>query len=67
MESNLQQEGISLLVELGFTRTQAKLYLTLLNLGKTDATVLAKQTNVLRQATYRVLDELQQQGVVEKI
>lgn len=61
------QDSIKLLVDLGFTETQAKLYLTLTNTGKTDAKTLAKQANVPRQATYRALGELQEKGLVEKI
>ena len=30
-----QEEGIRLLIQMGFTETQAKLYLALLNIGKT--------------------------------
>ncbi len=67
MVVSLQEDGIQLLVQMGFTATQAKLYLTLNVIGKTDAKNLAKQANVPRQATYRTLGELQQKGVVEKI
>ena len=62
-----EKDSISLLLEVGFTETQAKLYLTLINIGKTDAKTLSKQANVPRQATYRALGELQEKGLVEKI
>jgi sugar-specific transcriptional regulator TrmB len=62
-----QEEGIRLLIHMGFTETQAKLYLALLNIGKTDVKTLSKQANVPRQAAYRTLGELQEKGIVEKI
>ena len=62
-----QEEGIRLLINMGFTETQAKLYLALLNIGKTDVKTLSKQANVPRQAAYRTLGELQEKGIVEKI
>lgn len=61
------KDRIKLLVEVGFTETQAKLYLTLINMGKTDAKNLSRQANVPRQATYRALGELQEKGLIEKI
>ena len=63
----LQEEGIRLLIHMGFTETQAKLYLALLTIGKTDVKTLSKQANVPRQAAYRTLGELQEKGIVEKI
>jgi len=62
-----QEEGIRLLIQMGFTETQAKLYLALLTIGKTDVKTLSKQANVPRQAAYRTLGELQEKGIVEKI
>jgi sugar-specific transcriptional regulator TrmB len=55
------------LVEIGFTQSQAKLYLTLLKIGQTDANTLSKHSKVPRQAIYRVLGELQEMGWVEKV
>lgn len=63
----LREDDITLLTNIGFTKNQAKLYLTLINYGKTDVKTLAKQSNVPRQAIYRTLNELQQKGIVEKI
>jgi sugar-specific transcriptional regulator TrmB len=62
-----KDESIELLKQIGFTKTQAKLYLTLITAGKTDAKNLAKLSNVPRQAVYRSLNELQEKGMVEKI
>ncbi len=39
-------EDIRSLTQIGFTEAQAKLYLALLSIGKTDAKNLAKQANV---------------------
>jgi len=58
---------IDLLVELGLSKTQAKCYLLLLNMGKTEAKTLAKQANIPRQAAYRILEELQEKGLIEKM
>jgi len=63
----LQAEGIRLLTQMGFTESQAKLYLSLIITGKTDVKTLAKQANVPRQAIYRTLGELQEKGIVERI
>jgi sugar-specific transcriptional regulator TrmB len=59
-------EDTQLLTEIGFTKTQAKLYLTLLKLGKTDGKTLSKQTSAPRAVVYRTLDELQKMGLVER-
>jgi HTH-type transcriptional regulator, sugar sensing transcriptional regulator len=63
----IQDGDIRSLTEIGFTEAQAKLYLALLIIGKTDAKNLAKQANVPRQAAYRTLSELHQKGLVERI
>jgi sugar-specific transcriptional regulator TrmB len=54
------------LTEIGFTKTQAKLYLSLLQMGAIDAQNLSKKSDVPSQVTYRTLGELQQKGLVEK-
>lgn len=55
------------LLHLGLTASQAKVYLTLLRL-ETDnkGTTIAKFAEVPRQDVYRILDELQQIGIVQK-
>jgi sugar-specific transcriptional regulator TrmB len=63
----LQEEDIQLLVQIGFTAAQAKVYLSLLKTGKTDVKTLSKYANVPRQATYRTLGELQEKGICERI
>jgi sugar-specific transcriptional regulator TrmB len=63
----IKNDNIRLLTQIGFTETQAKLFLVLTDLGKTDAKTLSKQANLTRPATYRALSELQEKGIVEKI
>lgn len=67
MVLSLQGDSLKLLEQVGFTETQAKIYMTLCSMGQTDAKSLAKQANTPRQAAYRTLGELQQKGMVEKI
>lgn len=61
-----QIDTIHLLMQLGFTETQAKIYLNLIYMGETDAKILAKETKTANQVTYRTLDELLAKGIVEK-
>jgi sugar-specific transcriptional regulator TrmB len=62
-----KEEYVQLLTRLGFTQTQARLYLTLLEIGRTDAKALSRCSRVPRQAVYRALQELQEMGFVEKV
>jgi sugar-specific transcriptional regulator TrmB len=64
---SLQDDSLKLLMQVGFTEAQAKIYLTLCSMGQTDAKSLAKQANIPRQAAYRTLGELQEKGIIEKI
>jgi sugar-specific transcriptional regulator TrmB len=61
-----EEEENKLLIQIGFTKTQAKIYLTLLKLGEANGRMLCKNTNVPRSVVYRTLDELQKKGLVEK-
>ncbi len=63
---SIENERAELLCELGFTKTQAKLYLALLKSGKSDAKTLANNSNVHRTEVYRALEELQKMGLVDK-
>lgn len=54
------------MIQLGFTESQAKIYLTLIKTGETDAKTLVKESNISNQVTYRTLDELITKGIVEK-
>ena len=55
-----------LLTHVGFTKTQAKIYLTLLKLKEPDAKTLSKAANVPKPEVYRTLKELQKMGLAEK-
>ena len=60
------KEETLLLTQVGFTKTQAKIYLTLLKLKEPDAKTLSKDSNVPKPEVYRTLDELQKMGLAEK-
>jgi sugar-specific transcriptional regulator TrmB len=62
----LKEEGIQLLTKIGLTKTQAKIYLTLLRNGNVRARALAEMANSPRPLVYRTLDELHRMGLVEK-
>ena len=59
-------EEVEFLTEIGFTRNQAILYLTLLKLEEADVRRLYEETNIPRSEIYRILKELQKKGLVEK-
>ena len=61
----LNSANTHLLSEIGFTKTQAKLYFILLKLGKTDANKLSENSNIASPAVYRTLHELSKMGLVE--
>ena len=63
----IQEEDAQALTRLGLTSSQAKVYLALLELEKATARTLSKCSNVARQEAYRILAELQEKGLVEKI
>ena len=60
------EEDTYLLTDIGFTKNQAKLYLTLLKLGKADGATLSKVAKSPKTVVYRTLDELKRMGLVEK-
>jgi sugar-specific transcriptional regulator TrmB len=64
---SLDEQGIETLVALGLNITQAKVYLALLNLGRAKATTVWKCSKVARQDVYRILTELENKSLVEKI
>lgn len=62
-----QDEEIKTLTGLGLTFLQAKVYLTLVRIGKSTIRMVAEQTGIARQEAQRVTAELQKIGLVEKI
>jgi sugar-specific transcriptional regulator TrmB len=60
-------ESNQLLIELGCTALQAKVYLNLLALENTTAKTLAKKANIARAEAYRILNELQEKNLLKKL
>ncbi len=60
-------ENTKTLVDLGITRAQARIYLTLLKIGTASAKDVASFSHVARPDTYRAIADLQELGLVEKI
>ena len=56
-----------MLESLGLTFIQAKAYLTLIQLGRAKAGEIHKNAGVARQDIYRVLEKLQEIGLIEKV
>jgi sugar-specific transcriptional regulator TrmB len=65
--SSSQNETIQTLVNLGLTVLQAKVYIALAKLGTSTGRTTAKQAKVASQDVYRILNELQEKGLIEKI
>ncbi len=61
-----QDENTLTLSRLGLTNSQAKVYMTLISLGKASGKAIWKSSGVARQDIYRVLTELEEKGLVEK-
>lgn len=60
-------EYVSILTELGLTASQAKVYLSLAKAKSLTAHSIAKTAKVARSDVYRVLAELQEAGLIERI
>jgi sugar-specific transcriptional regulator TrmB len=55
------------LIRLGLTQSQAKIYLTILSFRKAVAKAIAKAAHMDRAETYRIIRALEEQGFVERI
>ncbi|MEM4243856.1 MAG: helix-turn-helix domain-containing protein [Candidatus Bathyarchaeia archaeon] len=62
-----EEELFQILTRLGLTTSQVKVYIELLELEKASGKTTAKYSKMARQEVYRVLAELQEKGLVEKI
>lgn len=51
-------------LKLGFNQTETKVYLSLAEIGKSTASLLAKKINIPRTTVYSVLNNLQHKGLV---
>jgi sugar-specific transcriptional regulator TrmB len=64
----MEEENLQVLKDLGLSNSQGRVYLALLRLGPDPkATAISKFAKVPRQDIYRVLEELSQIGLVEKV
>ncbi|MCW4007997.1 MAG: hypothetical protein NWF09_04805 [Candidatus Bathyarchaeota archaeon] len=63
----VEEELFQILKRLGLTTSQVKVYLELLELKKASGKITAQHSKMARQEVYRVLAELQEKGLVEKI
>lgn len=61
------EKRIKVLEDLGFSKNEAIVYLTLLNLGSSTATVIADKSKLHRTTVYDVLDRLVEKGMVSYI
>jgi sugar-specific transcriptional regulator TrmB len=62
-----QDEIVQTLVNLKLTVVQAKVYIALAKLGTSTAKPITKEAHVASQDVYRVLGELQEKGLVQKL
>jgi sugar-specific transcriptional regulator TrmB len=60
-------ENMDLLLGLGLTLNQAKVYLAILKLEKTTVGQIAKFSKVYREDIYRILPTLERMGLVERL
>lgn len=60
----MKVEHIEILQNLGLTNTKAKVYLTLLEIGKSLAGTIADRAHIHRRNTYDALEQLLQKGLV---
>lgn len=63
----LQDEAVQTLADLGLTVLQAKVYIALARLSTAPGRAIAKVAKVAPQDVYRILTELHEKGLVEKI
>lgn len=62
-----EERTVEALVNLGLTVSQAKIYLTLATTGPCTGRASASQTHIATNDVYRILNELHQKGLVEKV
>ena len=61
------EDYIKTLTRFGFTENQAKVYLTIVQLGLAPVGSISRILGVRREEVYRILPKLEQMGLVEKI
>jgi sugar-specific transcriptional regulator TrmB len=58
---------IELLVRLGLTFTEAKIFLVLCTIGTSTARIISENSGVAREVVYQVIPTLQEKGLIENI
>jgi sugar-specific transcriptional regulator TrmB len=66
-KTSAEDDDVQILTKLGFTSSQAKIYLAIAQQNQTTVTNVAKKTRMDRAATYRVIRGLEEKGFVLKI
>lgn len=61
------ENEVRILVQLGLTVNQARVYLALANRGFVGAKEISRISNIAKQDVYRVMPQLQKLGLVEKL
>ena len=54
------------LVDFGLTKTQAKIYVTLVSLGVASASEVAALSKIRREEVYRIIPELEKRGIISR-
>jgi len=62
----VRREEVEVLIELGLSSRQAKVYMALLKIGEAKAKTIAQYSKVNRQEIYRIIDELEQIGLAQR-
>ncbi len=62
-----KDESIQTLIDLGLSSCQAKVYLVLLRIGNQTAYAISETAGIARCDAYRVLQQLEKEGLIEKI
>ena len=64
---SIKNEDVQCLHKLGLTNLQAKVYLTLLKTDTSTVKGIATESKIARQEIYRVISEIEELGIIEKI
>lgn len=64
--ANFLEETANELTDLGLTKTQAKIYITLIALGIGSAAEIAALSKIRREEVYRIIPELEKHGIITK-
>ena len=62
-----ESDKTDLLMGLGLSPNQAKVYQTILKLGNVPVVLIAKSSSVRREDVYKVLPTLEKMGLIEKL